>query len=163
VTAIRDSVKGIDQAVPLHLPRPLGEQMGFLMSGRRLISSVLGFLAVLGLLLAGVGLYGLVSETVIDRTREFAVRMAIGASAPDIVRAVLRRSLWLAAFGIAAGIPMAVALSAAIRSQLFGVTVLEPLAYLSAAAVLAAIVVAASLAPAIRATRLNTVDVLRTD
>jgi ABC-type antimicrobial peptide transport system permease subunit len=133
------------------------------MAGRRIISGVLGFLAFLGLSMAGVGLYGLVAETVVDRARELAVRMAIGASRRSILFSVLRRAIVLAGIGIAMGTALSVGLSRAIRSQLFGVTELEPWAYLTAAGVLTAIVVVASLAPAIRATRMNPVDVLRSD
>jgi putative ABC transport system permease protein len=149
--------------VPLHLPRSLAEGIEFQMAGQRIIASVLGLLASLGLLMAAVGLYGLVAETVVDRTREFAVRMAIGAGPRSILLAVLQRALVLAGIGIAVGIALAAGLARAIRSQLFGVTEMEPWAYLSAAGLLAAVVVLASLAPAVRATRMNPVDVLRAE
>jgi ABC-type antimicrobial peptide transport system permease subunit len=141
----------------------MADSIDFQMSERRIMSSVLAALALLGLLMAAVGLYGLVAETVVDRTREFAVRMAIGAGTPAILMEVLRRSIVLAGVGIAVGIALSVGLSRAIRSLLFGVTEMEPWAYLTAAGLLAVIVVLASLAPAIRATRTNPVDVLRSE
>jgi predicted permease len=159
--ALRDAVRSIDPAMPLRLPRSLAKSLGFQLAGRRIISSVLGALAVLGLVMAAVGLYGLVAETVVDRTREFAVRMAIGAGARSILLAVVRRAMVLAGIGIAAGLVLAGGVSRAIRNQLFGVTEMEPWVYLSAAGMLTAVAVLASLAPAVKASRMNPVDVLR--
>jgi putative ABC transport system permease protein len=160
--ALRDAAASIDPAIPLY-GRSLTEAIEFQMAGRRIISSVLGLLAVLGLVMAAVGLYGLVAETVVDRAREFAVRIAIGADARSILLAVLRNAMALAGIGIAVGIGLSVGLSRAIRSQLFAVTQMEPWVYMSAAGLLATIVVLASFAPAMRATRMNPVDVLRAD
>jgi predicted lysophospholipase L1 biosynthesis ABC-type transport system permease subunit len=161
--ALREALASIDPAIPLHLPRSLAEEIEFQMAGRRIISSVLGLLAMLGLMMAAVGLYGLVAETVVDRTRELAVRMAVGAGPRNILLSVLRRAVVLAGIGLAVGIALSAGLSRAIRSQLFGVTAMEPWAYLGAAGLLAAVVVVASLAPAVRATRMNPVDVLRAE
>jgi putative ABC transport system permease protein len=133
------------------------------MAERRIIGSVLGLLALLGLLMAAVGLYGLVAETVVDRTREFAVRMAIGAGSPAILLTVLRRAIVLAGLGIAVGSVLSAGLAGAIRSQLFGVTATEPWVYLGAAGLLAAVVVLASLGPAVRATRMNPADALHAE
>jgi predicted permease len=160
--ALREAAASIDPTLPL-FGRSLVEGLEFQMAGRRIISAVLGFLALLGLLMAAVGLYGLVAETAVDRTREFAIRMAIGAGRRSILFAVLRRAVVLAGIGIAVGIALSVGLSRAIRSQLFGVTELEPWAYVTASGLLAAIVVLASLAPAIRATRMNLAEVLRAE
>jgi ABC-type antimicrobial peptide transport system permease subunit len=161
--ALREAAASIDPAIPLYGRTSLAEGIQFQIAGRRIISSVLGVLALLGLLMATVGLYGLVAETVVDRTREFAVRMAIGAGPRSILLAVLRSALVLAGIGIAVGIALSAWVARALRSQLFGVTEMEPWAYLSAAGLLAAIVVVSSLAPAVRATRMNLVDVLRAD
>jgi predicted permease len=161
-TALREAAASIDPALPL-FGRSLAEGIGVQLEGRRIISTVLGLLAGLGLLMAAVGLFGLVAETVVDRTREFAIRIAIGAGPRSILFAVLRRAVVLAGIGIAVGIALSVGLSRAIRSQLFGVTPMEPWVYMTAAGLLAAIVVFASLAPAIRATRINPVEVLRAE
>jgi putative ABC transport system permease protein len=161
--ALREAAASIDPALPLYGRTSLADGIAFQMAGRRIISSVLGLLALLGLLMAAVGLYGLVAETVVDRRREFAVRIAIGAGPRSILAAVLRRAIVLAGIGIAVGIALSAGLSRAIRSQLFGVTEMEPWAYLGAAGLLTAIVVLASLAPAVRATRMNPVDVLRAE
>jgi len=162
--AMRRALASIDPAIAAgEGASSLAEVIESQMAGRRIISSVLGLLAMLGLMMAAVGLYGLVAETVVDRTREFAVRIAIGAGPRSILLAVWRDAIVLAGIGIAVGIALAAGLSRAMRSQLFGVTGMEPWAYLSAAGLLAAIVVLASLAPAVRATRMNPVDVLRAE
>ena len=161
--ALREAGASIDPALPMYGRSSLSQAIDFQLTGRRIMSTVLGALAAMGLVMAAVGLYGLIAETVVDRKREFAVRLAIGADARRILLAVLRRAIVLAMVGTAAGIALSVALAAALRSQLFGVTVLEPSAYLSAAALLALVVLLASLAPAIRAARTNPVDALRTE
>jgi predicted permease len=164
-SALREAAASIDPAIPLAIygRTSLADNVAFQMAGRRIVSSVLGMLALLGLLMAAVGLYGLVAETVVDRTREFAVRMAIGAGPPSILLAVLRHSIALAGIGIAVGIVLSAGLAGAIRSQLFGVTGMEPWLHLSAASLLGTVVVLASLAPALRATRVNPADVLRAE
>jgi ABC-type antimicrobial peptide transport system permease subunit len=149
--------------MPVYGRTSLAEGIEFQMRGRRIISTVLGALALLGLALAAVGLYGLIAETVIDRKREFAIRIAVGADPGGLLFAVLRRTVLLASLGVVAGLMLSAALSYAIRGQLFGVTTGDPLAYMSAAGVLVAVAVLAGLAPAIRATGINPVDVLRGD
>lgn len=151
----------IDPAMPL--PRRLTDEIDFEMAGRRILSSVLATIAALGLLMAAVGLFGLVAETVVDRTREFAIRMAVGAAPGSIAAAAMRRAIVLAAIGIVTGIVLSAGLSHALRSQLFGVSTLEPWVYLSTACVFAGVVLLASLAPAIRAIRVNPLDALRTE
>jgi putative ABC transport system permease protein len=117
----------------------------------------------MGLLMAAVGLYGLVAETVVDRAREFAIRTAIGAGPGRILLGVVRRAMRLALAGIIVGVALSIGLGQVLRSQLFGVTPLDPWVLLSAAGLLAAIVLMASLAPAIRATRVDPVEVLRAE
>jgi ABC-type antimicrobial peptide transport system permease subunit len=133
------------------------------MAGRRILSTVLGVLSVLGLAMATVGLFGLVAESVVERSREFAVRLAIGASPRRIVAEVLRQALRLTVSGFAVGCLLAAALSGALRSELFGVTMLEPGIYLTAGAVLGVIVILASLLPAWRASRVNPMAALRSE
>ena len=161
--ALRSAVASIDPAVPLYADRSLREALERGMAKERIISIVLAALALLGLLMAAVGLHGLVAETVVERTREFGLRMAIGADRRMIFAAVLRRAVVLAVGGIGVGLALAVALSRVLRSQLFGVTGLDPSVYLGAAGLLAAIVMLASLAPALAATRVNPVEALRAE
>jgi predicted permease len=161
--ALREAAASIDPAIALYGRTSLAEGLEFRMAGQRIMSTVLAVLAVLGLLMAAVGLYGLVAETAVDRTREFAVRMAIGAEPRSILVTVLRHATILSGFGIMVGIVLSTGLARAIRSQLFGVREMEPWVHLSAAGLLAAVVVLASLAPALRASRTNPAGVLRTE
>jgi ABC-type antimicrobial peptide transport system permease subunit len=128
-----------------------------------MFSRVLGLLALLGLVMAAVGLHGLVAETVVERTREFGIRMAVGADRRTVFLAVLRQALALAFVGIAVGVALAAGLSQVLRSQLFGVSGFEPSIYLGAAALLAGVVVIASVVPALAATRVNPVEALRVE
>jgi predicted permease len=161
--ALRETVSAIDPTVPLRYVVTLRDMLMQRMAGQRLISSVLGALAGMGLLMAAVGLYGLVAETVVDRAREFAIRTAIGAGPGRILLGVVRRAMRLALAGIIVGVALSIGLGQVLRSQLFGVTPLDPWVLLSAAGLLAAIVLMASLAPAIRATRVDPVEVLRAE
>ncbi|HUG80874.1 MAG TPA: ADOP family duplicated permease [Bryobacterales bacterium] len=161
--ALRRVVASIDPAVPLYADRSLTEALEMRMAQELIISRVLAVLALLGLLMASVGLHGLVAETVVERTREFGLRMAIGADRRAIFAAVLRRTAMLAVSGIVVGLGLAFALSHVLKSQLFGVTSLDPLIYLSASGLLAGVVVLASLAPAFAATRVNPVEALRAE
>jgi putative ABC transport system permease protein len=163
IGALREAAAAIDGAIPLHLPRSLADAIEFALAGQRIISSVLASVAALGLLMAAVGLYGLVAETVVDRTRELAIRMIVGAEPRSIFVTVMRRAMSLAAMGTAAGIVLSAGLSQALRSQLFGVTTVEPWVYASVTSVLAATVLLASLAPAVRAVRVNPMDALRAE
>jgi putative ABC transport system permease protein len=161
--ALRKAAASVDPAVPLFFNRSLAQALEARMAEQQTISRVLALLALLGFLMAAVGLHGLVAETVVERTREFGIRMAVGASREVIFAAVIRHAARLAAIGMAAGLGLAAALSRALRSQLFGVTALEPSIYLGAAALLAGVVVFASLLPAIAATRVNPVEALRAE
>lgn len=163
IGALREASAAIDAAIPLHLPRSLADAIEFELAGERIVSSVLASLAALGLLMAAVGLYGLVAETVVDRTHEFGIRMILGAEPQSILVTVMRRAMRLAAIGTAAGIALSAILSHALRSQLFGVTSAEPWVYASAAGVLAVTVLLASLAPAVRAVQVNPMDALRAE
>jgi putative ABC transport system permease protein len=162
-SALRKVAASIDPAVPLYLERAVAETLDRRLAERRLLSIVLTTLGVLGFVLAAVGLYGLVSETVAERTREFGVRLALGADPRRILVHVLRGATGLALAGLALGIPIAFALARGLRSQLFGVTAIEPSIYALAAALLGAVVLAASAIPARAATRVDPVAALRAE
>jgi ABC-type antimicrobial peptide transport system permease subunit len=124
------------------------------------------FLAVFGagaLLLASVGVYGLVAYSVAQRRREIGVRMALGARAPQVRRLVVGEGLRLALSGGAAGLVGALLLAQAVRAVLFRVRPFDPLALAAVVVLLLAVTVAASLVPAVRATRLDPARVLGVD
>ena len=128
---------------------------------RRYPPFLLGVFAVVALVLSCVGIFGVVSFGVVQRTREFGVRMAVGAVPGDIVRLVLRGSSWPVLGGAAAGLAGSVALATLFRSLLFGVASSDPLVLGGVVAVLGAVAVASALLPALRASRVDPAVALR--
>jgi putative ABC transport system permease protein len=113
--------------------------------------------------MAVVGLYGVISYTVAQRTRELGVRVALGAAAGDITSMVVRQAAVLSGIGIVVGILAAMGLTRMIESKLYRVSTLDPVSYVLSASVFAAVAIAASLIPARRAARLNPVEALRAE
>ena len=122
------------------------------------LASAFGLLAIV---LAGVGLYGIMAFTVARRTRDIGIRMTLGASSSTILRQVLRETLALMLIGIAVGVPIALAGTHLIRSMLFGMGAADPIALAAACAILAAIAAAASYIPARRASNVDPMVALR--
>jgi ABC-type antimicrobial peptide transport system permease subunit len=123
-----------------------------------LLSIAFGFLATL---LACVGLYGVMTYTVTQRTREIGIRMALGANQASVLALVMREVALMAAIGIALAIPIGIALSRLVESQLFGVRPGDPATLLAAAAGIALLSALAGFAPARRATRIAPTTALR--
>jgi ABC-type antimicrobial peptide transport system permease subunit len=119
--------------------------------------------AALALLLAAIGIYGVVSYSVARRRREIGVRLALGARAEQVRRAVLRDGMVMAAMGLAIGLLGAALLTRAARSVLYAVSPFDPLTYLAVAAALGAVAALASWAPARRASLLEPTEVLRSE
>ena len=128
---------------------------------RRFTTALLGGLALVALLLAAVGVYGLVSFSVGRRVQEFGVRMALGAEPGSIMRLVIGQGLRLALLGVAIGLVGALLTARLVQSLLFEVSATDPTAFLLATTVLVAAVVAACYSPARRAIRVNPVTALR--
>jgi putative ABC transport system permease protein len=127
----------------------------------RMAALVLGVFGGLALLLAATGLYGVVAYTVTQRTRELGLRMALGAQTRDVVRSVLGHGMRLALIGVATGSIAAAGLARVLSSLLYGVSTVDPLAYMGATLVLLGVALAAHWAPARRATRVNPMVALR--
>jgi len=124
---------------------------------------MLGLLATIGFVLAAVGLHGLIGHTVVERRREFGIRLAIGATPTGIVTLVLRRAALVLSVGLAAGLALAWSSGRLVESQLFGITSRDPLPYAVAALLMFAVVGLASIAPAVAATRVDPIDVLKSE
>jgi putative ABC transport system permease protein len=131
------------------------DYLRFALMGQRIGGSVLGFLAAIALALAALGLYGVLSYNVSRRTRELGVRMAFGATPPEVRRLIFAQGFRLFVVGLPLGAAGAVALGLALRSQLYGVSPADPVTLVAAALVLAAVLVAATAIPAWRASRLD--------
>ena len=110
-----------------------------------------------------VGLYGLLAYEVARRRREIAIRMAIGALPRDVVRPILREAFGLAALGIAAGVPLAMAATRLIESQLYGVSPLDPLVLAAVSLLLTSVALLAAWSPAHRAAHVNPTEALRSE
>ena len=161
--AVQSHATALDPTLPLAPPQFLTDMNERSLAGRRVFAWVLSLLGGLGFLLAAVGLYALLAQIVNERTREFGVRMAIGADRRHVFGLVLRQAAWIALAGSVIGTGLAFLGARVVEAQLVGVTKLDPRVYLVATLVLAAIVFAASLWPARSATRIQPVDALRAE
>lgn len=159
--AVRRAVWSIDKNQPVSKVQTLDEILDGEVTQRRIQSTLLGVFAALALILAWVGIYGVMSYLVARRTREIGVRLALGADARAIFRDVAREGMTLAGAGIAAGIAGALVLSRLIGGLLYGVSANEPRIYIGTLAVFALVALAACLSPARRAARTDPIEALR--
>ena len=159
--AMRQAVWSIDRDQPISYVMTLDDLLDEEVSERRVQAALLGGLAGLALILACVGIYGVLSYLVTQRTREIGVRVALGADAADVFRTVAGQGMTLAGLGIAAGLAGALALSRLLGSLLFGVNATDPLTYLGAVAVFGAVALLACYFPARRAARVDPLVALR--
>ena len=161
--AIRAAVREIDAAQPVPDLRPLDEWVAESMEQPRLTTTLAGAFAVAALLLTAVGIYGVVSHAVSQRTQEIGVRMAIGAARTSVVGLVLRGGMTWAGGGIVLGLLGAWAASRAIAGVLFGTSAADPLTFGVTACALAGVAALACMVPAVRATRIDPVIALRSE
>ena len=160
-STLRAAVRELDKDLPVSEVVPLSVDMSRANGARRLSVVLFSFFALLALLLASVGIYGVVSYTVGRRTGEIGVRMAMGASAGRIAGMVLGRSLGLGLAGVAAGIAAALTLTRLLESLLFGVSATDPSVFAASAFFLLAVTAAAAYIPARRAAHVDPVVALR--
>jgi putative ABC transport system permease protein len=164
VPQAREAVARIDRTQPAGEAGLLEDSLATSLAARRFPLQLLGCFALLALVLSAVGIYGVTAYAVAQRTREFGVRMAVGATGGEVVRMVLRRALGLAAAGIGAGILAALASVRLLSSQLVaGVSPHDPLTYALVAGVLALVALLASALPALRAARIDPMIALRSE
>jgi predicted permease len=161
--AVRAAVAAVDRQVPVYDVRPMAERVAESVSGRRLAVLSLGAFAGVALVLAALGLYGVLSYVVAQRTRELGVRAALGARAGQLERQVLGGGAGLAAVGVALGLLLFLATRRLLAALLFGVGAADPVALLGGSAVLAAAVLLASWIPARRAARVDPATALRAE
>ncbi|HXJ92811.1 MAG TPA: ABC transporter permease [Terriglobia bacterium] len=161
IGAVRRTVQGLDRNLPLWDVKTQTEQIDQATFQERLFARLAGFFGLLALVLACVGLYGMMSYAVARRTNEIGIRMALGAERAKILRMVLRESMTLAVLGIIFGGPAALAGSRLIASMLYGVKPTDPLTIASATGALAAVALLAGYLPAQRASRVDPMVALR--
>lgn len=160
---VREILERIDSSLPFYRVQPITDAIREEVGREELFARVLRLLAILATALAAVGLYGLVSYSVVQRTREIGIRVALGARVGAVVGLVARQFALLVAIGTIAGLLGAVALSRLLASQLFGVAPLDPLTYAMAATILALVALIASIIPARAATRVDPVHALKAE
>lgn len=159
--ALRDLVRAIDPGVPLSDAATMQARIDAGMSAQRLATTLLGGFGLLAVLLAAIGLYALLAYAVGQRSREFAVRLALGARAADLAGIVLREGGTLVLTGVIIGIAGAVALGGVLGRLLYGVDRGDPITFLVVATVFAVTAALAIAAPALRASRLDPIHALK--
>jgi predicted permease len=159
--AIRAAVSAVDPAEPISQLRTLSSMVNASLAPRRFVVTMLAIFAALALLMAIIGLYGVTSYSVAQRTQEIGIRMALGARRGEILGMVIRQGMWLTGGGVLAGLAAALALSQLLRSQLFEISPFDPLTFGLTAVVLIAAELLACAIPAQRATRIDPMEALR--
>ncbi|HJZ75985.1 MAG TPA: ABC transporter permease [Vicinamibacterales bacterium] len=163
LSAIRGALQRLDPELPLSDAMSAADVLGESVKPQRFSMSVVGLFALVALGLAAIGIYGVLANAVTQQTHEIGVRMALGARAGDVMWSVLRRALALMAIGVAIGTAGALALARVMAGLLYQVRPTDAATFVSAAVLLAALAVAASLVPAWRATRVDPLVALRTE
>jgi predicted permease len=160
-SAIRGAIRQIDPELPIPAFRTMEDIVAESVAERRFQMSLVLLFAVVAMLLASLGIYGVVSYSVAQRTNEMGVRMALGARPAAIRRMVLRQNLLPVAIGLGAGVCASMALGRLLGSLLYGVSAGDPITILGVAGLLSAVAAAATLIPARRATHVDPVTALR--
>jgi len=161
VAAVRGEVRKMDASLAVFNVHTMEDLMNGSIAEQRFRALLLGTFASVALILAGIGIYGVIAYSVAQRTNEMGVRMALGAERSDVLRLVVGHGALLAGIGICIGLAIALAVMQAISRLLFGVNARDPLTFAIAALAIFAVAVAASYFPARRATRVDPMVALR--
>ena len=159
--AVRSAMQRIDPELPMDAIQPMTEIVGASLANQELQFGMLGAFAVVAVVLAAAGIYGVMAYGIIQRSQEFGIRLALGATSADIARLVAHQGLSLTGAGITIGLGGAWLASSVLSKQLYGVRATDPAIYAATAALLAAIALAACVVPARRALRVNPITALR--
>jgi putative ABC transport system permease protein len=159
--AIKSEVRALDKNLPIFNVRRMEERVAESAAQPRLRTTLLGIFAGLAVLLAAVGIYGVISYSVTQRTHELGVRKALGAQAGDVLGLVVRQGMALALLGVAIGLAASFGLARVIQGLLFGVSPMDPWTFISIPLLLALVALSATLIPAWRATRVDPIVALR--
>jgi putative ABC transport system permease protein len=162
-TALAAAIHEVDPTVAVSRVRPMTELVGASMAADRFRTFLLGAFAAIAMLLAALGLYGVLVQLVGRRTHELGVRMALGADRANVLASVVGQGMRLTALGLLLGLAGAAATTRFARGMLFGVQPLDPATFAGSAAVLALAALAAAMLPAWRATRVDPVECLRAE
>jgi predicted permease len=159
--AVREQLRALDPNLPVADVKTLGEQVDLSLLPARVAAWTLGGFGLLALVLAAVGIYGVVNYSVAQRTREIGVRMALGAQGRDVLRLVLGEGLLVVGVGLALGLLLSLVATRVVAGFLYGVGATDPLTFVGVPLLLGAVALAASYLPARRATRVDPIVALR--
>jgi len=163
LAALRPSVYAVDKDQPIGSIRPLVEIMAEKISQQRFAMTLLSVFSLVALVIAAIGIYGVMAYSVVQRTGEFGIRMALGAQQRDVLQLVLTQGGKLVALGLLLGLVATLAASRAMRSILFNTNAYDPLTLMSITVLLGAVALIACFFPANRATKVNPIEALRTE
>src|ERR1700730_1015725 len=158
---LREAVAAIDRAIPVDRIQTMEQLVSGSAAQPRFRTVILAAFSMLALVMASIGIYGVMNYLVIQRTREFAIRMSLGATRAEVLRLVLSRAAALIGAGTCLGLAGSVGLVRVITGVLFSTASLAPLTFTAAPILLAAVALAASYLPASRATRVDPIVALR--
>jgi predicted permease len=161
IAGLRREVNALDRNLPAHSIQPLNEHLSATLTRERLLASFGGAFGLLALLLAGIGLYGLLAYTVAQRTPEIGIRMALGAQRGAVLRLVVMQGMRLALLGAGIGLAAAFGLTRLMKSLLFGVSALDPLTFVVAPLLLVSVALLACYIPARRAAKTDPLAAIR--
>lgn len=161
IDAVKNAVWAVDKDQPVFLIRTMDQYVSIATSAPRIAVLLLAAFAAIAIVLAALGIYGVVSYTVSQRTQEFGLRMALGARPAEVKRLVLRHGIVSAVMGIALGLAGTLLLAPALGSILYGVSAADPLSASGTSALLLTVALAANYVPAHRATRVDPMEALR--
>ncbi|HYL10548.1 MAG TPA: ABC transporter permease [Candidatus Acidoferrales bacterium] len=159
--AARQAIAGIDPALPLANVRTMDEVLATAQSRPRFLTLLLGLFSSVALALAGVGIYGLMSYSVTQRTNEIGIRMALGAQPSDVLRLIVGHGMRLTLLGLLIGIAVAIGLTRTLASLWFGISATDPLTFATITVILAGVALLACFVPARRAMRVDPIVALR--
>jgi putative ABC transport system permease protein len=161
LSGVRHLVQELDRDLPIFNVRTFREQVGNALYKERLATTMLGVFGLIALLLAAVGIYGVISYSVVQRTREIGIRMALGAQASDILRMIVTQGMLITCTGVLVGLVAAFALTRISASLLYGVTATDPLTFIGVSLILALVALVATFIPARRALKVDPIEALR--
>jgi putative ABC transport system permease protein len=161
IAAIRSEVQKLDSTLPVYDVKTLVEHLGLALLPARTAAILLGSFGLLALALAAVGIYGVTSYSVAQRTREIGIRTALGARRVDVLTMVVKQGMLLAVIGMAVGLAAALGVTRLMSSLLYGVSSTDPLTFTGIAVLLSVVALAACLIPARRAMQVDPMVALR--
>jgi putative ABC transport system permease protein len=160
-SSIRRAMQGLDAKIVLDSFRTMDEQIDNNLSTERLVALLASSFGILAVLMAGVGLYGVLAYSTAQRTREIGIRIALGAGKAKVIGMVLIEVLWLTGISIAVALPLSLLLTRTVRSQLFGISSGDPFTFGLVILLVAGVAMVAALVPARRASRIDPMRALR--